>query len=61
MRKLKLLTSTDGRCPYCESHDVVRVGKISPVGASSTTNLPKLNMTIWHCRKCDAVFRYEGE
>ena len=59
MEKDEMLWSENGNCPYCNSEDVMYIGKIG-AGASSSPKLPEANIKVWLCNKCKKGFFSQG-
>jgi uncharacterized protein with PIN domain len=59
MEKDEMLRSKNGKCPYCNTDDVMNAGKIG-FRASSSTKLPEANIKVWLCNKCKKSFFYQG-
>ena len=62
MEKDEILYSKDGRCPHCDSDNVMFTGRIdSDPGASSTGKYPELRHKRWKCNNCKKIFYFNGE
>lgn len=60
MENDEMLESKDGKCPYCNSDNVMYIGSVA-AGASLSTKLPEANIRVWLCNKCRKGFIYQGE
>jgi len=60
MKKEEMFESKDGKCPYCNSDDVMYIGSTG-AGASSSAKLPEASIKDWRCNNCNKIFSYQGD